>query len=308
MVRKFVFMVIGFCAVVFTASCQGNPLFGLFKKQKAVAPEPAVEKPAPMEISGELLAEVNDWRIGLDDFNNKLTALKSLGVSPKEVDPVEFKRSLLNDMVRLVILAQEAKKRGMDKDADVKSALADYERTLLVQKLVEDLSKDIVVTDIEIENFYEQNKDIFRSPPQLKIREIAVGSEVQARDIYVRLLQGEDFAAMARESSVLPSKDKGGDLGYVVPFKNKGKFPKYWQVVEPLDTGAISAIFKDDYGKHYYIVKVEDRKESKATPLQEVKDKIREALKIEKQNKILEDLVNKAKANSRITINDDLLR
>lgn len=265
------------------------------------------EEPSSIEISGPLLAQVDNWKIGLDDFEKRLKTLEPLAKQQKvDINSYDFKRRALNELVRTALLAEEAKARGLDKESDVTEAIENYKQTLLAQKLIEEETRDIIVTDAEIENFYNQNKDYFKSPEEIKVREIVVNSKSQARDLYIRLLQGEDFASLALQYSVADSKSKGGDLGYLRP-DPKVKFKKFWEVVSALDKGEVSSIFKGENDK-YYIVKVEDKKEGKITPLSEIKDDIRRALKIDKENKKIEELVNLAKQKAKVVINEDLLR
>ena len=111
-----------------------------------------------LEINGPLLAQVGDWAIGLDDFERRVENLKSIFTSQAdELDSYEFKRRILNELVRTEMLAQEAILRGMDKERDFKEAVQNYKRNLLAQKLIKELSKDIIVTDTEIEDFYNKN-------------------------------------------------------------------------------------------------------------------------------------------------------
>ena len=87
----------------------------------------------------------------------------------------------------------------------------------------------------------------------------------------------------------------------------KVKFKKFWEVVSALDKGEVSSIFKGEDGK-FYILKVEDKRGGKIAPLSEVKETIREALKIDKTNKKIEELINSAKQKCEVVINEDLLR
>ena len=120
-------------------------------------------------------------------------------------------------------------------------------------------------------------------------------------------MQGDDFAALASAYSEAPSKEKGGDLGYI-PYDSNTRFKKFWDVVSALDTQETSSIFKGPDGK-YYIVKVEDKRVQATTPLsEEVQNNIRRALGIEKRNKAIQALVDTARKNAKVVINEDLLR
>ncbi|MCD6539814.1 MAG: peptidyl-prolyl cis-trans isomerase [Candidatus Omnitrophica bacterium] len=294
--KKVIRSIVGVSFVLLLSACQN---FTTSKKPTDVSEE--------KKIQGPLLAQVNNWRIGLEDFEKELKALEPLAKEQKiDINNYEFKRRVLNELVRNALLAEEAKARGLDKDSDFIEALDDYKQRLLAQKLVEEEIADITVTEAEIEEFYERNKEFFRNPQEIKIREIVVNSESEAKDLYIRLLQGESFSSLATQYSVADSRNKGGDLGYIKYDPSK-KFKKFWEIALALDKGEVSSIFKGEDRK-FYILKVEDKRGGKIAPLSEVKETIREALKIDKTNKKIEELINSAKQKSEVVINEDLLR
>ncbi len=285
------------CSVLFLSACQN-----LFSPGKEIS-----EYAETQNISGPLLAQIGDWKIGLNDFNERLDALRPLAAQQDmDIDNYDFKREVLNELVRQALLAQEAEKRGLDEDPEVKASLTQYEQTLLAQQLIADETRGIEVTDVEIQNFYEQNKDYFKKPAEVKVREIVLASDASATGLYVDILTGKtSFSAAAQQKSIAGSATKGGDLGYI-SYNPDNKFPKFWDMVLSLDEGEISK-FKGPEGKSY-IVKVEDKKEGKTTPLAEVKEDIKTALQTQKVNRKIEDLVNSAKQSTDFVINEDLLR
>lgn len=88
-------------------------------------------------------------------------------------------------------------------------------QTMLTGRLFEQITKDVEPpTDQDVAQTYEQRKADLTIPEQRHVRNIAVASEEQARQVRARLDRGEDFAVVAREMSIdTETKDKGGDLG-----------------------------------------------------------------------------------------------
>ena len=176
--------------------------FLFFVGCEKVKPKPENIEPtsAKTPIKGALLAQVNDWAIGTTDFKDKLDALKTL-LPQKEFadqfDDAETKKKILEELVNFEILAQVAESRGLDKEQDVTDAVKNFKRNFLAQKMLGKLYNDVTVTNIEIENFYDTNKGLFREPEERRVKEIVVASEAQAKDILIRLLQGEDFGFIA---------------------------------------------------------------------------------------------------------------
>jgi parvulin-like peptidyl-prolyl isomerase len=310
--KRFLFL----AAIVLVSGCGDNSPFNFSKNSKPKQGS-AVEQPtaapqssptyAPRAVKGPVIAEVNDWSMGLDDFNERLKTLKDSGFTAEL--KLEDKKAVLGELVRLVVLSQEAQKQGLGNSQDVQAALEDYRRTLLVQKLGEEINKSIDVNQKDIQDFYDnpENKArYFTEQDKLRLRELAVSSEAVANDIYIRILQGEDFATLAQQNSMLASKSKGGDIGEVV-LGAPDKFVKYWEVAAALDKGKASFVFKGEDGK-FYILKLEDKKIGTVKAFEDVKEDIKSYLKADKQKKKIEAMVEKAKAGSKIVIKEELLR
>ncbi len=268
---------------------------------------PAVPKEPVSAISGALVARVNGWSIGADDFKNYLNTVKPLmeqeGV---DVNAADFKGNFLKSLVDDQIFAQIAIERGMDKTPEFSREMRDQRNALLASRLKAEIAKNSTVSDKEVQDLYNQYRDQVSKVEERKVRELAVASEFDAKDIMMKLLQGEDFAALAKSHSVLDSKDKGGDLGFIT-YDEKIKFNKFWTMVFSTEKGAVSPYFKGDDGK-YYIVKIDDIKKGEAPPLAEIKTKLNENLRRANIIKELNRLSNDFKTRAKVEIKEDLVK
>jgi len=255
-------------------------------------------------IKGVLLAQVNDWAIGTQDFRDQLDALKTLYPEADVTDP-EIQKRILQEMVNFEILAQEAELRGLDKEKDVQDAVKNFKRTFLAQKILENIAKETIVTDVEIRNFYDSNKLSLREPEERKIREIVVLTESEAKNILIRLIQGESFSRLALDYSIADSKNKGGDLGYLA-VNPEEKFQKFWEEAFTKEKGGVSNYFRSPDGK-YYIIKVEDIRGGEVKPLNEVRENIEEHLRRIKIERKKEDVIFNAKQKFKVIVNENLL-
>lgn len=126
-------------------------------------------------------------------------------------------------------------------DISEKTLRSVYEAQLLRQKVM-----DAVTADTP------------RTEEQVWARHILVETEVEAKNAYELLKQGEDFAKVARDlSKDTGSGANGGDLGW---FGKGAMVPEFEEVAFKLKVGEISEPFQSQFG--YHIVQVlghEDR-------------------------------------------------
>lgn len=90
---------------------------------------------------------------------------------------------------------------------------------------------------------------------EVRARHILVKTQAEARSAVQRLRRGEDFAVLAKEISIGPSKHKGGDLGY---FRKEQMVKSFGTAAFALAVGEISGPVRTRFGWH--VIKVEDRR------------------------------------------------
>jgi len=179
---------------------------------------------------------------------------------------------------------------------------------LSVQKLLEkEVRSHVKVTDKEVEDFYKENGDRFKSPQSVKAAHILIKAEdpkdeekltkgrKKIEEILQKAKKGEDFAELAKKYSEGPSASKGGDLG----FFSKGQMVKEFEdAAFALKTGEISDVVKTHFGFH--IIKVTDKKEARTKTLKEVESSIKGYLSNMKSEKLLTEYIDKLMAGAKI--------
>jgi foldase protein PrsA len=161
-----------------------------------------------------------------------------------------------------------------------------------IEKLFE---KKIDIKDEDVKRYFEENKEMFAEPEQVRASHILVESEEEAKAILDELKNGADFAELAKEKSIDGSKDKGGDLDY---FTRGEMVPEFEEAAFNLEVGEISDIVKSDFG--YHIIKVSDKKAAVEPEFETAKDKVREQLFTEKLNEQVPNWLNELKANAKV--------
>lgn len=239
--------------------------------------------------SGKVLARVGGEVLTLEDFNRDyddlLKRAKTLNLSQEEMRSIESRESkirVVEAWIQKELLAQEAMKKGLLKNKDVERALANLRKEILMNKLLEDEASktSLSVTDDEIRTYYDRVKERYRDPTQIKAREIVTKTEEEALGIYLQIRQqGGSFSQLAQERSIAASKDKGGDLGTIVPGQ---KSPEFDRSVFPLEPGAITKPFQGADGL-WYVVKIEEKKVGKEKSVHEIWDQLKAELTMLKQ-------------------------
>jgi parvulin-like peptidyl-prolyl isomerase len=120
-------------------------------------------------------------------------------------------------------------------DISEKTLRSVYEASLLRQKVLDEVTKETP-----------------RTEEQVWARHILVETEAEAQEIYERLQDGEDFAAVAAEASKdTASGANGGDLGW---FGRGAMVPEFEKVAFALEVGEISEPVQSEFG--YHIIQV----------------------------------------------------
>lgn len=196
---------------------------------------------------------------------------------------------------------------GFDKMLDEKGmSYADWEteimEDLMIMKLHEKIQETpLDVSEEELRKYYNEHVQEFNKKDEVHVRQIVVATEEEATKIRQALLSGADFSRLAREMSLSPDREKGGDLG----FFSKGMMPKEFDIVFSLKVGEFSNAIKTPYG--YHIFKVEEKKPARKLSYQEAKAQVRNIIIQEKKEELFRLWVEDFKKKFNIKINYQLL-
>ena len=159
-----------------------------------------------------------------------------------------------------------------------------------------------MVTSSEIEDFYNAYREQYRQTQERRVREILVNTEAEARQALIELLQGADFASLAKERSRSESAARAGDLGFITKGQLGDDFLRFDEVAfsPSLEVGQTSNIFKDKRG--YYIIKVEEIKGGQPRTLSEVWDEIKTNVLFLKQQQKYQELTNRLLQDAQVVI------
>jgi len=293
------------------------------------------------DVVESIVAVVNDEVISLseykerhDNFYQMLRAQFEGEDFTKQYETL--KNSLMETMITELLLLQEARnvntdvseqvtqrinlikeENGFTSDDQLMQALRqeniafdawkdNVELSLLQQAVMyREVGSRIVVDDSELVGFYNQHLEDFRVPEEYTIKGIYVSSdgkseeEVQAKkqEIDSKIAADEDMSLLAAQYGEGPEKDSQGDLGSFV----KGQMlPNMEKAVEGLSAGELTNWIEMPSG--WYLLRLEDKKESMIRSFEDVRTDIESSLFNEKNAVGLEKFLTELKERSFIKI------
>ncbi|MDD3520455.1 MAG: peptidylprolyl isomerase [Actinomycetota bacterium] len=289
------------------------------------------------------LAEVNGYKITQKEVDSYTSSLKTTNPEIFEKENSEQLKAVEKQIIDYIIVNKIIEKYGaennisvVEKEIDIELGIiqdsygskADFQKYLadnninedflkvwlkdqiLGSKVYESITENISVTDEEIQNYYDENKDtVFKTPEQVEVSHILVKfgendtvqktKEEALEKIKVaqeKLNDGGLFEDIAnRYSEDENTNTIGGVLGYF----SKGQLvSEFEDVAFQLKIGEVSDIVETTYGFH--IIKVTNKKVESTNPFIEVKEQIKDYLLKDLKSKKWEDFILDLKDKSEI--------
>ena len=286
-------------------------------------------------------AIVNGTKISTEKVETEmvkaLTQYETQGMALPPEQMAEMRASIIDNMIIREVLLQESisyeispeeldeqissfKKRFDSEEAftealelqgfNMESFLKVISEDMRIQKMIsERVPEETVVSDEEIQTFYNENPTYFTEPERVHASHILVSLEDKTTEqekstalkkierIERELKNGADFAELAKLESEGPSGPKGGDLG---EFPRGQMIPAFEEVAFSLAEGKISGIVETQFG--YHIIKLHSKFPESAVPLEDVKESINSYLLQEKSQSKMTDFLEELKEDAKIRI------
>lgn len=248
------------------------------------------------EGGNKAVAIVNGEKIMEDEF---LLVLKE-----------QYGQEALNGLINKLVIEEAAIKYGIDAnqkeiERQYKTFMRDYNTEeefiifleeqmgmtkdkLLAQiehyaKWEEIATKDINVTDDQIEAYYKKNKENYSIPENYHIQQIVVSSEEEANQIIYELKNGSNFNALAKERTIdYLSISTGGDLGKVY-VNDPSIDPAIINKAKTMKTNDIATVKIGDF---YAIIQVLGHEKTVQYLLEDVKNEIRKEIALSQANSL----------------------
>ncbi|MGE5416331.1 MAG: peptidylprolyl isomerase [Acidobacteriota bacterium] len=161
------------------------------------------------EMKQQLLKDVMN-NLVIKTVIKQEAAHRGFKITDKEV--IDAEKQFITDLGGEQMLNNLLKQQGETKQS-LRSQLREQ---LLMEKLQDEVTKGIKVSDKEAKDYFDKNKDKFANKREVKVSHILVKTEKEAKDVIKKVEDGADFSTLAVKLSQDPSaKTNKGDLGWV---------------------------------------------------------------------------------------------
>lgn len=199
--------------------------------------------------------------------------------------------NLLNDLVALEVMAQQAEKQGLQNDHALQVVLDLTRKNLLAQNLMQGYLRDNPVTEAELREAYELIKSRVYGA-QYHVFHIQVGEEAKARELIERLKGGADFGELAKAESQDPTAENGGEIGWFGLGQLPGEFAAVIEKAKP--DSLVDEPVKSSFGWH--VIRLAAIREQPAPSFEESRDKLADLV----NNQRLQSYVSKLRSEAKI--------
>ena len=180
---------------------------------------------------------------------------------------------------------------------------------LLTQKVIQqEVGGRMDIGPDEVKKYYEAHKQDFNRPEQVDLSEILLSTDgktpeeaaavkTKADDLHKRIVNGDDFAEMARRHSDGSTAQDGGELG---EFERNQLAPQLADAVFKLEKNGVTDVIQTKSG--FEILKVNEHYQAGLQPLDKVSDQITNILYKQKMDPAMRDYLAQLREESYVTV------
>ncbi len=261
----------------------------------ACHPNPAT--PAAASAPGaETVASVNGTTISRGLFNIYLTEAARAQNKDAATFTQQQKEELLDNLVKFELVVQQAEKKDLAKDPQNADLIELSRMNALQEAFTDNFVKENAPTDAELHKEYDAQVALMPHT-EYHVEHILVTNPDTATAIIASLNKGAKFEDEAKKSSIDPSKNQGGDLGWMTPERSIAK--PFGDALVTLKPGEYTHVpVKTDYGWH--IIKVVEVRPVTPPPFDRARDQLRQIVLGKKLKAYVDDLLAKAQIDKKI--------
>jgi foldase protein PrsA len=236
----------------------------------------------------EVVADIGDVEISRQEWLNEMenrygqVVLKDL-IDQKVIEQLanKYKIKVTDEAVEHELRLIQTMYGSSDqiKGSDEEKWKEQIRYSLLLEEL---LTKDAIVTEEEMKDYYNDNKSLFNVPTSYLLSHIIVKTKKEAKETIKELEQGSSFSALAMERSIEEfSANQGGDIGFVSEEDDRYP-PAYVDQAKKLETNEWAEPIEVKNG--YAIIMLKQKLEGKKYSFKQVQGQIRRQIALEQMD------------------------
>ena len=168
------------------------------------------------------------------------------------------RQTILDNIISSELIAQAARKAGMDSRPEIAEQLQIAEQTVLGRAYTLDFIENNPVSEDDVAQRYEEMKSEIADTNEYRTAHILVEDESLAKDLYAQVAEdGAQFAELAKQHSLdTGSAANGGELGWTDP---RALVPEYSDAMQNTAPGELAAApVRTQFGWH--IIRVDEKR------------------------------------------------
>jgi len=173
--------------------------------------------------AAQVLARVGDRTITLGDFEAALEHLDQF--DRMRYQSPERRKELLGEMIDVMLLADEARAKGYDKDPVTQQELREILRDAMLKKAREGVPAPNEIPEEDVRAYFDAHRADFHDPERRRVSAILLSSEAAATTTLAaarkatpaqwgELVRSKSIDVMAKSNTPI---DMAGDFGFVSP-------------------------------------------------------------------------------------------
>ncbi|MFH1768522.1 MAG: peptidyl-prolyl cis-trans isomerase [Candidatus Omnitrophota bacterium] len=236
---------------------------------------------------GGVIARIGKREIRKGEIDRILNSLPERMV--KQFEKGEQRLNFIRDYVASEVLYEKAKRLGLDKKAEIREAVENVKKQMLIQTmLAQEIKKELKIDQDDLENYYKSNQDKYTEPEKIKVSycQFSQDSEKDNALGFLKEEKGTKLDGWIRRGQKYISGI--GDVGESI----EGLFL--------MEKGQVSDSVK--IKDKFYVFSIDEKQPSRVKTFNQVKEEVAGEYRSNKERQITDSVLIKALEEQEVEI------
>jgi peptidyl-prolyl cis-trans isomerase C len=302
------------CVLATVGACDDAAM----KKPSAASASGYAPSALPAELAHKPLATVGDKVITLGDYASTLERMDQF--ERLRYQSPERRKQLLDEIIKVELLASEARRLELHEDPDTKQRIRQILRDEVLKRMRVELP---ALGEKEMRAYYDQHRDEFREPERRRVAQIVIADRAKAQRVleqakkatpaeWGKLVREHSLDAAEKSAPPTAALELAGDLGIVSPpGDSRGANPR---VPEPLRKAvfgipAIGGVYPElvEHDGKFHLVRMTGKTDARDRSFGEAERTIRVTILQKKQDERQKQLEQELRQRFPVKIDEKAL-